>query len=509
MKKQLETQVLIVGAGSTGLSIARELSKYKVDVTVVEKNIDVALGVVKSSLGLIFSSYGLANANSLIPKSSVTPDLSPSELFEPDTLKTRLGREGFDAFPALAEELDIEFRMFRELIIGRDEPDFRSLDLVEEICRGMNVRFERLDREGIQAYEPHISKDYTRGLTYYGDEGQIYPWEYSIALAENARDNGVRIMLLTEIKGITPLSGGFMVDTTSGAIKTKFIINAGGGYADKIAEMAEVRDFGLLFIGNQFHIIDKRFGGMVNTIVETAFRPGVAEMIKPTLSGNILLAGSGLVESKGLEDTATKAELMKQDLASMQRIFPGIPKGGIITSYYAVSAFNTRDPENHLLEVSRGNANFLNAVVRMPGMGFTPAMSRYMVELLANQGLELTTKADFNPYRKRIPRVSELSDEERKGVIAKDPRYGHIICRCEEVSEGEIVEAIKRGARSVVGVKYRTRAGMGRCQRGFCGPRVLEILARELDIPMTEVTMKGGLSRVLLYRSKELLNAGG
>jgi glycerol-3-phosphate dehydrogenase len=174
-----------------------------------------------------------------------------------------------------------------------------------------------------------------------------------------------------------------------------------------------------------------------------------------------------------------------------------------------VRVFNTRDPENHLFEVSQGNPNFINAATRMPGMGLAPAMAKYIAGLLADQGLELTAKTDFNPYRKRIPWVSELSDEERNSLINQDSRYGHIVCRCEEVSEGEIVEAIKRGARTVAGIKFRTRAGMGRCQGGFCGPRVVEILARELDIPVTQVTQKGGLSRVLLYRSKELLGVGG
>ena len=252
MKKQLETQVLIVGAGSTGLAIARELSKYKVDITLAEKNVDVAFGEVKASLGLIFSSHGLANANSLILKSAMTPDIPPSELFDRDSLKTRLTLEGFNAFPAVAEELDVEFKIYRDLIVGRDESDFKALKLVEEICNSMGVEFERLDQEGIQALEPHISREITRGLTYYGDRGQVYPWEYTMALAENARDNGVRIRLLTEVRGITPLSGGFVVDTTSGTIKTRFIVNAAGGHADKIAQMAGVRDFDLIFTGGQF-----------------------------------------------------------------------------------------------------------------------------------------------------------------------------------------------------------------------------------------------------------------
>jgi glycerol-3-phosphate dehydrogenase len=167
--------------------------------------------------------------------------------------------------------------------------------------------------------------------------------------------------------------------------------------------------------------------------------------------------------------------------------------------------FNTRDREDHIIEATQKYPHFINAVIRLPSLAASPVIAAYVVELLGNRGLVLVKKTDHVPHREGIPKVSELPDKERQRLIAKDARYGHIICRCEEVSEGEIVEAIGRGARTVDGVKFRTRAGMGRCQGGFCGPRVVEILARELDIPMTEITKAGGLSRVLLYRSKELL----
>jgi glycerol-3-phosphate dehydrogenase len=506
VRKQLETEVLIVGAGSTGLSIARELAKYKVDITVVDKNADVSFGEVKGSLGLIYSSFGLANANSLVLKSAATPGLALSELFHRDSLKTKLTLEGFSVFPIVAEQLDVRFRLCRELVLGLDEADFRTLHVVEELCKHMDVEVDHLDGDAIQALEPNINKRIVRGLTQYGDQGQIYPWEYTIALAENAKDNGVRIKLLTEVKGITPLGGGFIVNTTSGKIKTRFIINAAGPYSDKIAEMAGVRDFSLILSKSIGLVTDRNLNGLVNHLTGLVFRPGVSRLVRPTLSGNIHIACSSFSYTcTDEEDTSTNREWVNQDLARAQELFPTISRRDIISSYGAVRVFNTRDPENHLLEVSKGNPNFLNAVTRMPGMGFTPAMAKYMVDLLADKGLELIEKPYFNPRRKRIPKVSELPDEERRRVIAEDPRFGHIVCRCEEVSEGEIVEAIRRGARTIAGVKFRTRAGMGRCQGGFCGPRVLEILARELDIPMNEVTEKGGLSRVLLYRSKELL----
>ena len=505
MGKHVETQVLIIGAGSTGLAIARELSRYKVDTTVVEKNVDVCLGEVRASHGLIYSSIGLSGANSLVLKSAITPDVPPSELFHRDSLKTKLSEEGFNAFPAVADELDIGFRMARRVVLGKNEDDFKALQLLEAICRSMDVELQRLDREAIQALEPHLSQNITRGFTQSDDVAYVYPWEYGIALAENAQDNGVNIMLLAEVLGIEPLDGGFAVHTARGPIRTQFIVNAAGPYADRIAKMAGVCDFGLTYTRSQMLITDKRLGELVNHITCNVFRPGISKLVRPTLSGNIEILCSKYYPATGPEYISTRMEWTDENIAGAQDLFPGISKADVISSFTGVRVFNTRNPEEHLFEVSRGNPNFLNAVTRLPGLALTPAMARYMVELLGNQGLELAERADFDPHREAIPKVSELPDEERRQLIAQDPRYGHIVCRCEEVSEGEIVEAIRRGARTVAGVKYRTRAGMGRCQRGFCGPRVVEILARELDIPVTEVTEKGGLSRVLRYRGKELL----
>ena len=272
--------------------------------------------------------------------------------------------------------------------------------------------------------------------------------------------------------------------------------------------MAGVCDFGLTCTRSQMLILDKRVN-LLNQSVSLAPKPGKVRTLRRTISGNIQTICSEYYPVNDPEDTTTLMNWTDQSIAGAQEMIPSISKKDIVTSYVGVRVFNTRDPEEDILEVSKGNSRFLNAAIRLPGVSVTPAAARHIVDLLGNQGLELATKTDFNPHRKRIPKVSELPDEERKKLIAQDPRYGHIVCRCEEVSEGEIVEAIRRGARTVTGVKYRTRAGMGRCQRGFCGPRVLEILARELDIPMTTVTQMGGLSRVLLHRSKELLGSGG
>ena len=192
-------------------------------------------------------------------------------------------------------------------------------------------------------------------------------------------------------------------------------------------------------------------------------------------------------------------------MAMARSLVPRLSERDIINTFTGVRVFNTRDVEEHIVEFSKVNPRFLNVAIRLPGLIGALPMGRHVVGMLADHGLELIRKTDFNPYRKAIPRFHELSDDERRELIAKDPRFGHVVCRCETVTEGEIVEAIKRGARTEEGIKMRTRAGMGRCKRGFCGPRVISILARELNISPLEVTKRSVDSPFLLFRSKDLL----
>lgn len=501
MVEKFETQVLIVGAGTTGAAIARELSKYKVDVILVDKKEDVGQGETKASHGFIYSG-GLTAAGSLVMKSVMLP--SGQTAFDPHSRKTRMEMDSFKEFPSLAKELDVELTHDRRIMVAKDEQDLKMLKAAEEICKAMEAVTTWLDRDGILEMEPYIAKDVITGIADYDHQLSVYPWDWAIALVENSKQNDVRVMLLTEVLGIKPLEGGFIVYTNRGPIRTEFIIDAAGPYADKVAQMAGVCDFGLTCTRSQMLILDKKVS-LLNQSVSLAPKPGKVRTLRRTISGNIQTICSEYYPVNDPEDTTTLMSWTDQSIAGAQEIIPSISKKDITTSYVGVRVFNTRDPEEDILEPSKGNPRFINAVIRLPGVSVTPAAAKYIVEVLGNQGLHLVRKPDFNPRRKSIPKINKLSDEERNKLIKQDPRYGHIVCRCEEVSEGEIIEAIRRGARTVTGVKYRTHAGMGRCQRGFCGPRVLEILARELDLPMTEITHDGGLSRVLLYRSKELL----
>ncbi|MBW2031260.1 MAG: FAD-dependent oxidoreductase [Deltaproteobacteria bacterium] len=499
MSRVLETEILIIGAGSTGLCIARELSRYQVDVTVVDKNADVCLGQVKASWGSVYSAIGLTSADSLFLKSAMTPELRISKLFERDTLKTRLTVEGFRLFSGMAEDLDIPFRLGKRILLGSNDDDFKALEIVEEVCRSMDINPEHLDQEAIQDLEPHVSNDIKFGLAMDNDVGFIYSWEFGFALVENAQYNGARILLQTEVLGIKSMNGWFLVETNQGKIRTRFIVNAAGLYADKIAQMAGVCDFGFNFFCNMALVTDRRVGYLLNHNVSFVSYPGRPRGLAPTRSGNILIGCSGFHPVHHLVNASspTRREWIEESMVHCKTLIPAIREQDIITSYSGVYQINTRDPEDHLIEVSKGNRQFINAVVRMPSLAMTPAISKYVVNLLGNQGLDLKEKAEFNPRRKGIPKPGELSDQERSQLIAQDSRYGHIVCRCEGVSEGEIVEAIRRGARTVSGVKYRTRAGMGRCQMNTCGPKIVEILSRELDMPEEEIIYKGAGSRVL------------
>ncbi|MFC1863672.1 (2Fe-2S)-binding protein, partial [Thermodesulfobacteriota bacterium] len=250
---------------------------------------------------------------------------------------------------------------------------------------------------------------------------------------------------------------------------------------------------------------DKRLKGIVNCSINPVPKPGVGGRIVPTPSGNLAVGFLGYIPTEERTDMCRRREWANMSMARTRELIPSVLQTDLINSFTAMRVFNTRDPEDHIIEATKKEPKFINAVIRLPSLAASPEIAEYVVSILGNQGLDLTEKEDFNPFRKGIPKVSDLTNEARQSLIEEDSRYGHIVCRCEEVSEGEIVEAIKRGAQTVMAVSYRTRAGMGRCQGGFCGPRVLEIISRELNVPMTRITRKGGLSRVLLYRSKELI----
>jgi glycerol-3-phosphate dehydrogenase len=504
LPKQIEADVVVIGAGLTGTAIARELSRYKLETVVVEKGGGAGTqGQTRASGGMIYS--GSAMLESLVLKSVLAPEYP---LYDPESLKMKWLEQGFDMMPQVLEELGVRHRNLINLTVAVDEEEVKILESLLKIGSEIGVRYADArwaDREMCLEMEPHLRKDVIAGLYGEGNMIQTCGFEVAIAQSENAKQNGVKFMFLTEVTGVLQKNGYQVVETTQGPIKTRFIVNAAGIFADVVADMGGTRDWELAYARNLTIVLDQRAGGLMRNFLARPPVPGKAPIGIPTLDGNIILSTGAYVPPRDRYDFGAYPGECMRNLMEAKRYIPEFSEKDIIRTFVGMRAFNTRDKEENIIEPSATNPRFINVVIRLPSTAATPLMSRHTVKLLGDAGLELITKTDFNPYRKDVPRFRYLPDSERNKLIAQDPRYGHVVCRCEMVTEGEIVEAIKRGAKTVGAIKYMTRAGMGRCQGGFCGPRVAGILARELNIPVTQVMDSTLGSPVVPYESKELL----
>ena len=492
-----KTDVLIIGGGITGVSVARELSQYKVDVTLVEKEADVSCGVSKYSTGVIY--VGLLEAVSQVMKSELS---GGAPLYDPENVRLKMMTDGYKILEELLHTLDVRHNHPTISIFARNSKEVDTLKQVEELVKLLGgAPAEMIDGQAFRELEPNVAgEDVVAALIGKGTM-KIDPWELVIALAENARDNGVKMLLNTEVQRISRADGLHVVETSKGTIKTEFIVNAAGKYVDKVADMAGARDdWSLKFIKAIRMVGDKRLAARINTRTGPVPLPNITNGLAKTVSGNLHVVCGDYIPVEDREDVKTTREAMRLSIDRAQAILPGISGRDVINAHVGVSPFSTRDPDNHLVEPSRKNPKFINALVRMPGLAPSPIVAQKIVGFMADQGLKLVKKPDFNPYRKAPPRLSELSDEQIDALISKDTRYGHVVCRCETVTEGEIVEAIKRGATTLQGIKFRTRASMGTCQGNFCGPKIAALLARELSRPLESIIMKSDGSEYVPFK---------
>jgi len=490
---KVATEVLIIGGGILGTSIARELSRYKVDVTLIEKNVDFGQGMTKTSATIVCQGANVLE-------------------FRKEYKNSRLAWESMLMMEPLCKELGVPFKRIGslELIANLDVMRYPQ-KLMRRIKEDDYQKYlseiephQLIDRETLRSWEPNLSKKYIAAL-YDPNTAITDPVRLTIAQAENARQNGVNLMPGAEVQDILKGIDEFEVKTDNGSIKCRYIVNASGEWVDKIAKLADADDFVLHPVKIYFAVVDKNMGGLINHMIA----PGLENTITPTVHGNIFFGGV-MGQSKRHCHSTTQV-LADTALVKVQAALPDISAGDIINSFVGFVLYKNFEIGWHecTVAVSRWVPRFINVSVGFPGISSSPATAKDVVGMLAKEGLKLEENPDFNPYRKAPPVFSQLSDEEKGQLIAQDPRYGHVVCRCETVTEGEIVEAIRKGATTLDGVKFRCRPGMGRCQGGFCSPRVISILARELNIPEEEVTKNGGQSRHLLYRSKELLAQEG
>jgi len=474
----LSTDIVIVGGGIAGTAIARELSQYQLKIVLAEKEADVSFGSSKASTAIIHPGLPVAGA----------------------PLKSETLIKGNLIFPKLCEELDVLFKKVGELTIATTKEEIPVLEETKEKGRANGVPgLEIIRKEKIFELEPYVCKKAIAAL-WAPTAGLVNPFDITIALMDNAAENGVRFFFNEKVIDILRENSSLVVKTTSGCINTRFVINAAGLFADEVAAMIGADDFSIVPHKGQEIIFDKKVGYLVNRpIFPTA--PWI--LVIPTVEGNIM-AGTSYEKVESKTDLATTDEGCSQILANAQKSVPALSEKDIIRSFAGLRAMNTRTAD-YIIEASSKVPEFINVVFGSPGITSAPAVAKRVTQILAEQGLRLIKKPDFNPHRHRISRFVDSSDSKKMAMFTKDKLYGHVVCRCETVTEGEIVEAIRRGARTLDGIKYRARAGMGRCQGGFCSPRVIKILARELKIPVTEITKKGDDSRILLFQSKQLL----
>ncbi|MCK5186013.1 MAG: FAD-dependent oxidoreductase, partial [Deltaproteobacteria bacterium] len=320
--------------------------------------------------------------------------------------------------------------------------------------------------------------------------------------AENAKQNGAHFVSNTEVRGIEERKGYYLIKTNNGSIKAEFVINAAGLFSDEIAAMVHKIDWSFFMLKSQYLVLENR--GYLNHIVSGIPALRMLPPMMPTPHGNILSSGANeRITNKTDLDFSTTKEGLELLSRTPQLYTPSISlKKDMIRSFSGVMHFNTRNPNDYLIEWPR--ERFLNLIVCAPGLGPAPALAQETVKMLRDKGLDLVEKSDFNPYRHKEPRFIDLPTEEKNEKIRENPRYGHIICRCEKTCEQEVREAVKRGVKTLDEMKFEVKTGMGRCQGGFCTSRVLKIMSEELGLSPLELKQKGDDSYILKSTTKGL-----
>ena len=446
--------VLIVGCGITGAAAAMELSKYDLKVGVLERENDVADGTTKANSAILHAGY------------------DP----EPGSLMAKLNVRGVALARELCEKLDVPYDPCGSFVLAFSEEDCRTLETL--LARGKQngvPDLQLLSGEQARALEPNLSEE-VKGALYAPTGAICSPWEYALALAETAVKNGAELHLETAVTGLSPTENGWDVKTTRGTFQTRYVINAAGLAAQAIHEMAAPHTFTIHPARGEYYLLDKSEGKRVSHVIfQCPNENGKGVLVAPTVHGN-LIVGPNAQPVAG-DDTANTREGLDFVRQTALRSVPSIAFRDAIRNFAGVRAVaDTGD-----FVIGFAAPHFLDlAGICSPGLSAAPAVAEYAVELLGEDGLSLTKKDDFICERHRT-RVKSMTPEEKQALIAKNPAFGRVICRCETVTEGEILEALHAPIppRSVDGVKRRVNAGMGRCQGGFCGPRVVEILARE------------------------------
>lgn len=471
----MKYDVVVIGGGVIGCAVARELSRYQVKACVVEREEDVCSGTSKANSAIVHGGFDA----------------------EPGSLKAKFNILGSQMMEELSKELDFDYKRNGSLVLCFAEEDKPALEALYEKgvkngVKGMSI----ISGDEVRKREPNIEDTVVAALDV-PSGGIVCPFGLTIALAENACDNGVEFQFLTEVETIEKEAEGYVLKTSKGEIHTACVVNAAGVYSDQIHNFVSEKKLHITARKGDYCLLDKEAGSLVShTVFQLPTKMGKGVLVSPTVHGN-LLTGPTATDIENKEQTATVAEELDSLMSRASLSVKGIPFRQVITSFAGLRAHEDGD-DFVIGEISDAPGFFDAAGIESPGLSSAPAIGQWLAEKVAEK-LNAKKKEDWNGTRKGIVRPELLSKEERAELIRKNPAYGTIICRCESVSEGEIVDAITRtlGAKSLDGIKRRVRQGMGRCQAGFCTPRTMEILSRELGIRMEEVCKNAPGSEML------------
>jgi len=476
--------IVVIGAGVVGCLVARALSRYQLKVLLIEKHADVGEGTTKANTAIMHAGYDAA----------------------PGTLKASLNVAGNAMYDQVCGELDVDLSRCGTHVVGLRAADLNTLeDLYERGRRNGVPGLELIDGDEMRRREPAVTPECV-GALYASTGGIVDPFQLCYAAAENAITNGVRLWLETEALGFER-EGSLVrgVRTSRGMVAARWVVIAAGLWADELMAQLGEHDLAITPRRGQYLLLDKRAGEMVRGVLfpcPTPISKGI--VVTRTIHGNLML-GPNAEHVTDKRELATTAEGLCEVMSGAQSLVPALDPRDVIRTFAGLRASgNTGDFVIERLPAAQ-NVVALGGI-ESPGLTAAPAMAERVVDLLREAGLALQERRDYQSIRHSIPRFAELTNEQRQALIERDPRYGNVVCRCEMVTEGEIVAACHAPvpARTYDALKRRTRVGSGRCQGGFDTPLVLEIMSRELGVPPTELTKKGDGSRMVARRTKDV-----
>ncbi len=475
--------VIIIGGGVTGCNIARTLSKYNLKVCLLEKEAEIAAGTTKANSGVIHAGYASSR----------------------EYIKRYLCIKGNKLYTQAAEELNFPFKRIGSFVVALEDNQIKQLEEerkkgIEDGIPGLEVI---LDKKKIKQMEPNLT-DEVVGVLHAPTAGLASPYELTFALAENAAMNGIKFFRNHEVVKIKHQDYIFTIRTYEGEFQGRNIINAAGLHAARVSRMLGLDYFSIMPRKGEYILFDRNVFQLNKILFPIPTKVSKGILVCPTLHGNTFV-GPNAQNITDREDISTTTAGLKEILDGGMKLIPNIPARSSIRNFAGLRAV----PDTYDFIIDNTDVyGFINvAGILSPGLTATFAIAEKVVEFLELLGVELNVKEDYNPIRPKPERFKDFTKKELDKKIQEDPAWGRIICRCETIPEKEIINAIHApvGANTVDGVKFRCRPGMGRCQGGFCRPRVIEILSRELNKPYVEITKRGEDTNILVGKTKDFM----